>query len=361
MMGMIPIENSRQVGILVTSFISILIVTVSVGLRLVAKSMRNSLDCSDYCIIAASLWNIALHACCLALVTHGGFGFHIVEIYQRFGPGTVTFFFKGVMSFSVLWNATVCFSKLSVLSMYTAMIPKSSMSKWARILSALIIIWNIANIIAVLLMCRPFARNWDFTLPGTCGSQPAFHFAMGLVNLIADAIIIALPMPYLYNLRLAWRKKLAAMALLSIGTGTWAITICRQVLLPDIDHADMTYSGVLVIILSSLEPAVAIALPCIPLTRPLFDRSIKTTHSSYVSRRVSFFSKEGSRTQDFDPTATFSELVGNNDTSSPLELQSIKPSQIVRVSSVYEHRRQQIPASPNYSITVETKWEVRRD
>jgi hypothetical protein len=123
------------------------------------------------------------------------------------------------MSFSVLWNATVCFSKLSVLSMYAAMIPKSSMSKWARILGALIIIWNIANIIAGLLICRPFAKNWDFTLPGTCGRQPAFYFAMGLVNLITDAVIIVLPMPYLYNLRLAWRKKLAAMALLSIGIG----------------------------------------------------------------------------------------------------------------------------------------------
>ena len=123
------------------------------------------------------------------------------------------------MSFSLLWNATVCFSKLSVLLMYAAMIPKSSMSKWARILGALIVIWNIANIIAVLLICRPFARNWDFTLPGTCGSQPAFYFAMGLVNLIADAMIIVLPMPYLYNLRLAWRKKLAAMALLSMGIG----------------------------------------------------------------------------------------------------------------------------------------------
>jgi hypothetical protein len=42
---------------------------------------------------------------------------------------------------------------------------------------------------------------------------------MGLANLIADAMIIVLPMPYLYNLRLAWRKKLAAMALLSIGIG----------------------------------------------------------------------------------------------------------------------------------------------
>ncbi|RYN16081.1 hypothetical protein AA0113_g12678 [Alternaria arborescens] len=184
---------------------------------------------------------------------------------------------------------------------------------------------------------------------------------MGLANLIADAMIIVLPMPYLYNLRLAWRKKLAAMALLSIGIGTWTITICRQALLPGLDFTDMTYSGVLVIMLSGLEPAVAIALPCIPLTRPLFDRSTKTTRSSYASKRTSFFSRKGGRTQDFDPTATFSELVGNQHTSSPLELQSIKPSQIVRISSVYEHHKQQIPASPNHAITVDTKWEVRRD
>jgi hypothetical protein len=111
----------------------------------------------------------------------------------------------------------------------------------------------------------------------------------------------------------------------------------------------------LVITLSGLEPAVAIALPCIPLMRSLFDTSIKTTHSSYATKRTSFFSKKGSRTQDFDPTATFSELVGNNDTSSPLELQSIKPSQMVRVSSIYEHQKQQVPASPNHAMTFETK------
>lgn len=42
---------------------------------------------------------------------------------------------------------------------------------------------------------------------------------MRLVNLLTDAVIIVLLMPYLYNLRLTWRKKLAAMALLSVGTG----------------------------------------------------------------------------------------------------------------------------------------------
>jgi hypothetical protein len=93
------------------------------------------------------------------------------------------------------------------------------MITWARAIGALIICWNVGDIIAGLLICRPIAKNWDFTLDGTCGSQPNFYFAMGVINLITDAVIIALPIPYLLRLRLAMRKKILAIGLLSIGLG----------------------------------------------------------------------------------------------------------------------------------------------
>ncbi|RYN43824.1 hypothetical protein AA0112_g238 [Alternaria arborescens] len=186
---------------------------------------------------------------------------------------------------------------------------------------------------------------------------------MGIVNLITDAVIIALPMPYLYKLRIAWRRKLAVMALLSIGVGTWAITIYRQTLLPNLDFTDMTYEGVLATILSGLEPAVAIVLACIPLMRPLFSNTRNAANSSFSygsSTHTSLFSKKGGRAHGLDPTATFSELMDDNDASSQIELQPIKASQIVRVSSVCGHHKQ-VPANPNYAITVERRWEVRRD
>jgi hypothetical protein len=103
--------------------------------------------------------------------------------------------------------------------MYTALIPTPSMIKWARGIGGLIILWNVGDIIAGFLICRPIAKNWDFTMPGKCGSQPNFYFAMGVINLITDTAIILLPMPYLFQLRMAMRKKLLAMALLSIGIG----------------------------------------------------------------------------------------------------------------------------------------------
>lgn len=121
------------------------------------------------------------------------------------------------MTFSMIWNATVCFSKLSILFMYTALIPIPSMKQWAKGIGALIIAWNIGDVIAAFLICRPLARNWDLTIPGTCGSQPNFYFAMGVVNIITDVFLLVLPMPYLYRLRLAPKKKVLAMGMLSIG------------------------------------------------------------------------------------------------------------------------------------------------
>jgi hypothetical protein len=54
----IPIDNGQQVGVLVTSSISILIVIVAVGLRIVAKKIGNRIDYSDYCILAAAVSRI---------------------------------------------------------------------------------------------------------------------------------------------------------------------------------------------------------------------------------------------------------------------------------------------------------------
>ena len=93
------------------------------------------------------------------------------------------------------------------------------MIKWAKAMGGLVLLWNTSNIIAGLLICRPLSRNWNFAVPGTCGSQPGFYFAMGIVNLIADGAIIVLPMPYLYRLQLATCRKVLAMALLGIGIG----------------------------------------------------------------------------------------------------------------------------------------------
>lgn len=103
--------------------------------------------------------------------------------------------------------------------MYAALIPIPSLLRWTKGIGAVIIAWNVADVFAALLICRPIARNWNPTTPGTCGSQPNFYLGMGIVNIISDVFMLALPIPYLYRLKLAWTRKLLAMSLLSIGVG----------------------------------------------------------------------------------------------------------------------------------------------
>jgi len=281
------------------------------------------------------------------------------------------------MAFAMLWNVTVCFSKLSVLLMYTSLFPVKSCTRWAQGIGGVIILWNVSDILAALLVCRPIARNWDFTIPGTCGSQPNFYLSMGIVNIISDVFILALPLPYLYELKLAWKKKLLAMSMLSIGVGyvsrhvtnsnlityhrTWVITIYRQTLLPGLNFQDMTYDGVLATLLSGLEPSVAIALACIPLMRPLFP-----SHRRARNQSSQYHYGSGNDSGMYSNAKRGAIELHTNDGDSEVELQPQKPSADMNVQSstwIEGHGNESLDGkhktAEKSKIQVETRWEIR--
>ncbi|KAK0622953.1 hypothetical protein B0T14DRAFT_158494 [Immersiella caudata] len=214
----IPIENSRQVACIVTSVFSIIIPTILVGLRFyVRRTLHRSFDASDLCIFAALVFTIGLHIDMFVLVFYGGFGFHVYEIIQRFGMDTLVLFLKGILAFPIIWNVTVCFSKLSVLFMYTTVISVRKMVIACRVVGAIIILWNIGGALGSLLMCRPFALNWDKSLEGTCGDNRLYYMWLGAINVVAEAVILLLPVPFLYQLQLKPAKKVVVIALFSVG------------------------------------------------------------------------------------------------------------------------------------------------
>ncbi|PVI05356.1 hypothetical protein DM02DRAFT_584324 [Periconia macrospinosa] len=274
----VPIENGLQSSVIVSSSISIALVTVTVALRLLAKQKVRGWDAGDCCLIGALLANTALHTLVILLVVYGAFGFHITEIYTRFSPENAIFFFKGIMAFPILWTVVTCFSKISVLFMYTSVFVQESMARWARYIGAFLVTWNVATIIAGLTLCRPFARNWNRTIPGSCGSPSKLYTSIMVINMTIDVILLGLPLPYLFSLQMPLRRKIVASGMMTIGIGTWVITIYRQTLLSGLDFEDMTYTGVLATILSGLEPAVAIALACIPQMRPLCARKKQVSY-----------------------------------------------------------------------------------
>lgn len=72
--------------------------------------------------------------------------------------------------------------------------------------------------LSTMLICHPFAYNWDLSIPGgSCGSQSAFFAAFGIVNLATDVLVLTMPIPNLLRLRLAFWKKASLLATFTVG------------------------------------------------------------------------------------------------------------------------------------------------
>ena len=90
------------------------------------------------------------------MVLYAGFGFDIITITNRFGEDILLTFYKCITSFAIVFNTPLCFSKFSILLMYTTIIPNYSMVNWARCLGGLIIVWTLADVITLFVISCPF-------------------------------------------------------------------------------------------------------------------------------------------------------------------------------------------------------------
>jgi hypothetical protein len=67
------------------------------------------------------------------------------------------------------------------------------------------------------LICRPFAKTYSLTVEGTCGDQVASFIAIGAFNIITDIIIITLPLPTVWALKMSTANKLGMTGVFLVG------------------------------------------------------------------------------------------------------------------------------------------------
>ena len=81
----------------------------------------------------------------------------------------------------------------------------------------LILLIGIAQVLQVVLLCRPFAKIWNWLLPGECGSARDVFFASASMNLIVDVVLVILPLPMVWQLQMARRRKIAISIMFGLG------------------------------------------------------------------------------------------------------------------------------------------------
>ena len=81
----------------------------------------------------------------------------------------------------------------------------------------LVTCYGIGFILRTFLICRPLSKNWDPATPGVCGDVEASSIAGGITNLALDTLVILLPIPLVWRLQMAIRKKLIVTGIFSLG------------------------------------------------------------------------------------------------------------------------------------------------
>lgn len=303
-MGLVifPLIRQQQYGMVIAPPIFSLFSIVAVALRFTARRLANRRpDSSDYILLVALILSVVYSGLNMAECIIGGGGLHVAEIVAM-GGSLVTFqkvslcvipaqalmntlwgctrdlgtdyleFLRHQMGLvaQVLWSMTVTCVKISILVLYCKLFPLTWFTRAAHITGLACVGYTVGTILAAFLVCQPLPYYWDITLQGGhCGNEFLSYLLTGSINIATDVLVLVLPIPSLVRLEMALYKKLILVGTFACGLFTCVVGALRLRAIVLVDFNDYTYSIADAMTFSTIEPALAIVLACVPTLRPL--------------------------------------------------------------------------------------------
>ncbi|OCK85738.1 hypothetical protein K432DRAFT_286131 [Lepidopterella palustris CBS 459.81] len=285
---MIPLHTTAQKTPVVVSAVFAVISSTAVCLRLYAKKKKGlGFQWDDYSIVVALILLLGLITCDIIGVAVGGVGLHLKDVVMAHGPGPLIAFSKDLIAVQILWCTSLMFTKVSILLFYTRIFSIASFRLAARVTAVVVVLWCISVILCSFLLCRPFAFNWDQTIPGGhCGNQILSYELTGTFNICTDVMVLCLPLPVIWNLQMRTANKIGLIGVFAVGFFACIVSIIRLVTLVHLSYADITHSVPEALIWSMLEPAMGITLACLPIIRPLLGSSFSSLSKGSKSDRL---------------------------------------------------------------------------
>ncbi|GAB1198125.1 hypothetical protein APSETT444_007433 [Aspergillus pseudonomiae] len=142
-----------------------------------------------------------------------GFGHHTATVDLK----DLEIFLKGEYIASHLYNVFLAATKLGILVLYYRIFPIPWFSKTVIGCSIFVLIW--ITIIEAFMgaLCRPLNAFWDRTVKGECFNSTALTYFVNSSNMVTDLVLFALPIPVILGVRTTRKKKIALVAIFSIG------------------------------------------------------------------------------------------------------------------------------------------------
>ncbi|KAL8898487.1 MAG: hypothetical protein Q9207_006670 [Kuettlingeria erythrocarpa] len=249
---------------IITSFL-LVTSTLAVAARLSTKrAVSGKTNVDDGLAVMALLCHIGSGIAVCVLDANGlGSALRGIDVEQR------TRFAKSAFAANLLFIATLCFAKLSIILFLNLITRQPRHRLLGNSLGAFIILWSIVEFVAAAFTCKTPA-TWDI-FGSRCFDRVTFWYIFGAVNIVTDFALIALPSYIVLPLQMRAARKWMVISCFStrfldiMATGTqFAYTANLQ----DSDFSLRMWPWVLI---SQIVLCLSIVTSCVPYLRPLME------------------------------------------------------------------------------------------
>lgn len=122
-----------------------------------------------------------------------------------------------ILVLAMTWTLATTAIKLSILHLYIVIFQKRKFIWACYITMGLTVAYGLSNCLENMVRCRPIQFTWDKTIDGVCSSIPTTYIASACIHTGIDLVIVILPMPMLWGLQMAVRKKISLSFAFGVG------------------------------------------------------------------------------------------------------------------------------------------------
>ena len=117
----------------------------------------------------------------------------------------------------IFYKCSINLTKASILLLYLRLFVQKPFRLMCWILLGFVVAYGIATTLVSTFQCTPVQRAWNKALPGHCVDTTIFWYANAGFSILGDIIILILPMPVIYSLKLRLNQKLSLMFVFALG------------------------------------------------------------------------------------------------------------------------------------------------
>ncbi|KAL2038022.1 hypothetical protein N7G274_009242 [Stereocaulon virgatum] len=258
--------DDRRATIIVPNVVFIVAAMVAVILRFESRRIaRIELKADDWWIAGGLILTTAFIISYSMSVKYG-MGKHAILITDAKGF-TIT-----AICGEAFYNVSIIAIKPPTPSLYRRIFPQSWFKRVLIVLGGFVVAYSLTQLCVDIFQCVPISSAWDRSENAKCVPFGSFIMTMCIINIVTDVIMLVLPMPLLWKLRVSTPRRWMLMIMFSFGGLVCVISIVRLFYVRKVGSTDPSYDDVDSATISAVECCVGIICACLPTYRPLWNR-----------------------------------------------------------------------------------------